>query len=73
MHGQNEAQVCGLQTIFAHPHPNSSKIPITEHFLSYITKFVCELRDVFHRSDPVYNQRRLPFPVKEQLRGKPQE
>lgn len=49
------------------------KSPITEHFLEYFTKFVCDLRDVFYRSDAVYNQHRLLLTVKEQLCGKMQE
>lgn len=56
MYSQNEARTCGLQTLSANLLPNSSKIPITEHFLEYFTKFAYDLRDIFHRGDPVYDQ-----------------
>lgn len=56
MNDYNEVQVCGLQATSANLLPNSSKIPITEHFLEYFTKLVSDLRDVFQRSDPVYNK-----------------
>lgn len=73
MSGQNEAQDYGLQTLFANSFPNSSKIPNTEHFLEYFTKFVYDLY-VFHRCDPVYNQYHLlPFTMEKQLCGKTQE
>lgn len=50
------------------------KSPITEHFLEHFTKFVYDLRDVFYKNDPVYNQHRLlPSTMKEQLCGKMQE